>query len=253
MTEYWQSKSRHYCSVCNCWLDSNPRSIRAHEEGKQHKESAERHRKKQRDQKDKETAEHDALQRQLDQVEKAAQDKYLKHDTGSGSNEDVISSSTSRSKPVKRSRNDTPLMPATPWQTALDRTTNMPYYFHPTTQQTTWNINDTFIVVQQPDTQLFDAANHLQQHDSSIPSTAAEQEHEEEHEEELDEMGLPKFKPVANNNSVTTNTLSSNTVSSNSHHTDQSLSSSAAVPSRSIDTAALAALPAGLFKKRKKT
>eukprot|EP01006_Ploeotia_vitrea_P035233 TRINITY_DN65846_c9_g1_i1.p1 TRINITY_DN65846_c9_g1~~TRINITY_DN65846_c9_g1_i1.p1 ORF type:complete len:374 (-),score=187.10 TRINITY_DN65846_c9_g1_i1:104-1225(-) len=84
MTERWVSQAKHWCKVCNCWMDGKESAIRRHNNGAKHKANADKQMKEQRKAKFQARKEDREIQKQLKAIERAAVAGYRQHDLGQG-------------------------------------------------------------------------------------------------------------------------------------------------------------------------
>lgn len=70
--EPWRNQERHYCAVCNAWMGSDRQSILLHENGKKHKENAERAMVQKRQEHVRAEQQEKSLQASLQAIESAA-------------------------------------------------------------------------------------------------------------------------------------------------------------------------------------
>ena len=93
MTEYWVSQAKYYCKICNTWIADNKASRSFHEKSNTHKFKKEfADKKKQADKLHGARSEND-LQRQLKQIERAAQ-AALRGEAYEPTDEDFASSAS---------------------------------------------------------------------------------------------------------------------------------------------------------------
>ncbi len=99
MTEYWVSQAKYYCKICNTWIADNKASRSFHEKSNTHKFKKEfADKKKQADKLHGARSEYD-LQRQLKQIERAAQ-AALRGEVYEPTDEGFASSDTSHYRPM---------------------------------------------------------------------------------------------------------------------------------------------------------
>lgn len=78
MTEYWVSKGRHYCELCNAWMADTQMAIRAHENGAKHKQMVAKKIQQAREDGLKQEREAKMAQKSMDRVEELAKKQYEK-------------------------------------------------------------------------------------------------------------------------------------------------------------------------------
>ena len=74
--EPWRNDNRHYCEICNVWMDSNRQSIMLHENGRKHKENVEKNLDKKRKEKLEQEKNLKFLQSSLQKMEQAANSHF---------------------------------------------------------------------------------------------------------------------------------------------------------------------------------
>ena len=78
MTEYWVSKGRHYCELCNAWMADTQVAIRSHENGAKHKQMVAKKIQQAREDGLKRDREAKMAQKSMEKVEELAKKQYEK-------------------------------------------------------------------------------------------------------------------------------------------------------------------------------
>ena len=79
-TEYWVSQARHWCEYCRIFIGGSKQSIAFHENGKKHKEIVALSLKDMRRRGRERKKEQSELERELAQIERAANKEYMAKD-----------------------------------------------------------------------------------------------------------------------------------------------------------------------------